>query len=146
MRYSLAKYILTISTNDSRIRDIFKELTFGGEGALVGSVTFSRQNNMWDTSGYATGGYVHSKNLSKIGTVTLSVNQLATNVGKLIAASEAFFGGDYDGFTLTLTTNEGQKVASAIDCYIQKTPDQGFESQAQNQTWTFTCGEINFSS
>lgn len=146
MRYSLAKYILTISANDPRIYDIFKELTIGGDGSLVGSVTFSRTPTMYETTSFATGGYVHNKNLSKVGTVSLSISQLAKNVGKLIAVSEAFFGGDYDGFTLTLTTNEGEKVASAIDCYIQKTPDQSFESQASQQTWSFTCGEVNFGS
>ena len=146
MRYSLAKYILTISANDVRMQDIFKELTIGGDGSLVGSVTFSRNSSLYETTGFATGGYVHNKNLSKIGTVTLSISQLAKSVGKLIAASEAFYGADYDGFTLTLTTNEGEKVASAIDCYIQKTPDQVFESQASQQSWSFTCGEINFGS
>lgn len=146
MKYSLAKYILTISANDPKIRDIFDELTFGGDGSLVGSITFSRSNNMWETTSFATGGYVHNKNLSKVGSVDLSLNQLAKGIRQLIDASEAFFGSDYEGFTLTLTTNEGQKVASAISCYITKTPNQVFENQAQSQTWSFTCGEVNFGS
>lgn len=144
MKYSLANYILSITPNDQVIRNMFGVISIGGEGSYVGSVSFSRQASTFSTESYATGAWVHNKNLSRIGNVVVQLNQLSEQVSKFILLCETFLIGDYEGFTITLSTNDGVKVASAIDAYIEKVPDQTFENSATNQSWSFTCGQVNF--
>ena len=146
MRYSLANYILSIEPNDARIRSIFGTFSIGGEGSTVGSVSFNRSTDTFSTQGFSTGGWVHNKNLSRVGTVSLQLSQLSDAVAKFIKLADTFLGGDYEGFTLTLTSNDGVKVATAVDAYIVKVPAQEFTESASNQTWDFTAGQINFGS
>lgn len=143
-RYSLANYILSIESNDPTIKNIFGTVSVGGEGNYLESMTISQTNDLWTTSGYATGAWVHTKNLSRIGTVEVSLSQLSNQISKFIKLCNTYYTGDYDGCTLTLTDNLGNLIATCVDCYIQKIPDQGFQSAAQNQSWTFTCGQITF--
>lgn len=143
-RYSLANHILSIESNDPAIRNMFNVISIGGEGSYTGSINVSQQNNLWETEGFATGGWVHNKNLSRCGTVTVNLSQLAEQVAKFIQLCNTFYSADYEGFTLTITTNEGRKIATCTDCYIQKIPDQNFSETAGRQDWTFTCGHIAF--
>lgn len=143
-RYSLANHILSIKPNDPSIASIFGTLTIGGEGSYLNSVRVRRQDDLWNTTGFATGAWVHNKNLSRIGSVEVTLNQLSDQVAKFITLCETYYTGDYDGFTLTLTKNDGSKICTAIDCYISKVPDQEFLTAAQDQTWAFTCGQITY--
>ena len=144
MKYSLANYILSIDSNDSEIKNIFGTITVGGEGDYLDSLTLSHESNIYSTTGYATGGWVHNKNLDRHGTATISINQLSDRVGRFIQLAKLAFSGDYAGFTLSLSDIDGNKIATCVDCYITKIPDQSFNPQAQNQIWTFTCGQINY--
>ena len=144
MKYSLANYILSIDSNDSEIKRIFGTISIGGEGSYLDSLSLSNNSNIFETQGYATGGYVHTKNLDRHGTATITLNQLSDKVGRFIQLAKLSLSGDYDGFTLSLTDSNGNKIATCIDCYIQKIPDQSFGSSAQTQTWVFTCGQINY--
>ena len=143
-RYSLADYILSIKPNDPQINSDFGTITIGGEGSYTDSITLSPRDNLFETTGYNTGAWVHNKNLSRVGTAVISISQLSDQVKKFIMMAETYYTGDYDGFTLTVSTNEGSQVATCIDCYIQKIPDQVFGANSANQTWTFTCGKISF--
>lgn len=143
MKYSLANYILSVTSNDSVLQQI-GPVSIGGEGKHVGSISLNRKDDMFSTDSFATGGYVHNKNLSRVGTANVQLSQLSDAVTKFILLAETFLTGDYDGFTLTLSTNDGREIATCVDCYIVKVPEQTYESSAGNQTWTFTCGEINY--
>lgn len=143
-RYCLANYILSIKPNDPGINSSFGTITVGGEGSYNDNITIRPEGQLFNTKGYPTGAWIHDKDLSRTGTVELSLNQLSDQVTKFIMMCETYYLSDYDGFTLTLATNEGTKVMTAIDCYIQKIPDQAFASQSSNQTWIFTCGKISF--
>ena len=143
-KYSLASHILSIKPNDPAINSNFGTISIGGEGSALDSIIIRPGNQLWSTQGYPTGGWVHSKNLAKNGTVELSLNQLSDQVVKLVRLCETYYTADYDGFTLTLSTNDGTKLCTCTDCYIQAIPAQEFGAQAANQTWTFTCGKITF--
>ena len=143
-KYSLATYILSVEPNDVSIKNTFGTLAIGGQGSYMDSVRVRTNNNMWDTTPYATGAWVHNKNLSRVGTLEVALNQLSDEVAKFITMCETYYTGDYDGFTLTISRNDGVKVCTCVDCYIAKIPDQEFTAQAANQTWTFTCGQITF--
>lgn len=142
-RYSLANHILSIKPNDGGI-STFGTIEVGGEGSYLDSVSISTPTNLWNTQGFATGGWIHDKNLSRIGTVDITLNQLSDQVKKFITMCENYYGGDYNGFTITLSKNDGSKIASCIDCYISKIPDQSYGQSSANQTWTFTCGQITY--
>lgn len=143
-KYSLANYILSVDPNDSSIKSMFGTISIGGEGNAIGSISLSVSSSMWSTEGYATGAWIHNKNLDKHGSVTISINQLSDKVVKLIQLVKLYYGKDYDGFTLAVSDINGNKVASCIDCYIEKIPEQSFGTTASDQRWTFTCGQINF--
>lgn len=142
MKYSLANHVLSIEPVDASIRDMFGTISVGGEGSYLDSITISITPSLWDTTGYATGGWVHNKNLSRVGTATISLNQMSDQVSVLKRLCNMFYSADYEGFTLTVTNNEGTKLATCTDCYIQKIPDQQFQASAQTQSWVFTCGKI----
>lgn len=144
MKYSLANYILSIEPNDEIIKTYFGAISIGGEGSAVGSISMNIANEQFTTKGYATGGWAHDKNLDRHGTATLTLNQLSDAVAKFIKLAKLFYTGDYDGFTLSLSDINGQKIASGIDCYISKIPEQEFGKESADQQWTFTCGQINF--
>ncbi len=143
-RYSLANYILSIDCNSDEIKNMFGTISIGGEGSYTDSITIGGLPNLWDTTGFSTGAWVHNKNLSKTGTATVSISQLSDKVKKFIKMCNVYYSGDYDGLTLSLSDTQGNKVCSCIDCYIQKIPDQAFGNTAANQSWIFTCGQINF--
>ena len=86
----------------------------------------------------------YNKNLSKVGTASVSLSQLSDQVAKFIQFAKLFYSGDYDGFTISLTANDGTPVAYCHDCYFTKIPDQSFGENAAMQTWTLTCGEVDF--
>ena len=145
MRYSLSRYILTIAI-PAKLGFGSKTLSVGGEASYLDSITISFNNALWSTTGDATGSWVHTKNLDRTGTVTVSLSQLANNVSQFKTLCSTYFNAesDYDGLTLTLKDIDGNEIASCEDCYITKIPDQGFQSTAQQQSWTFTCGKITF--
>lgn len=146
MKYSLANYILSVEPNDSQIKDMFGgTIAIGGEGSYLGSISLSLANPQWSTTGYATGAWIHSKNLDRHGTVTVTLSQLSDPVSRFIQVCARNYGNDYDGFTLSLSDISGKRIATCVDCYITQIPDQTFADTAGTQSWSFTCGQINYS-
>lgn len=141
--YNLSNYILSVKPNDPVLLEMFGVFSIGGEGSTVNSISASRSTNMFSVSGYATGGYVISKSLDRTGSISVSLSQLATNVGRFIKLMKAYQGGDYEGFTLTLSDLTGKKVVTGIDCFLN-IPEQSFGQSASDQTWSFVCGQVNF--
>ena len=144
MKYQLSNYILNIKCNDNALNDIFGVISIGGEGSATDSISVSHSDTLFTTTGYATGGWVHDKNLSKVGTAEITLNQLSAAVARFIQLCNLYFGSDYDGLTISVTDIEGREVATCIDCYPTKIPTQQFGKTATDQTWSFTCGKITF--
>ena len=142
-RYSLANYILTLRPNDTTLRN-FGSVVVGGEGNYTDSISVSLDNNTFSTTGFATGAWVHNKSLSKTGTATISLSQVSDQVAKFIQFAKLFYSGDYEGFTISVTTNDGTPVVYCYDCYFKKIPDQSFGENAATQSWVLTCGEVDF--
>lgn len=144
MKYSLSNYILSIDSNDDTIKRIFGTISVGGEGNYLDSISLSQSEDIFTTTGYATGGWIHNKSLDRHGIASLTLNQLSDKVARFIQLAKLSLSGDYEGFTLSLSDSDGNKIATCVDCYIVKIPDQVFGAQAQTQTWQFTCGQINY--
>lgn len=144
-RYSLANHILSIVPDDPQLRTDFGTITIGGQGSYLDSITIELDNDLWSTSSYNTGAWIHNKNLSRTGSATVSISQLSDEVYILMRLSNKYYEDEYNGFTITLSDQEGTLIATCVDCYIQKIPNQQFQNEAQNQDWAFTCGQITFS-
>lgn len=150
-RYSLSKYTVTITTDDEAVNNLLigsntKVLTIGGNGSYTENITVSLANNLYNTSGYATGGYVHDKNLSRVGTVAISLSQLSAEVQKFINLCNHLIDPNNEEIELTITVYEAGKapVAKCTGCVPSKIPDQSFGATATNQTWVFNAGIIEF--
>lgn len=160
-RYSLADYIVTIKlpganslpTEYANLAN--KEIKIGGPGESIGSVgsfvgqiSISRQSNQWDTVGDNTGSWVHNQNLSKVGTVDIQINQVSDNVIRLIQLCNIYNTTSIrEGLTITVTPAANDSVttyANCVDCYPTKISNQVFGNSATNQTWSFTCGMVDF--
>lgn len=150
MKYSLANYIVTISSTDSNIQGIIGQLSIGGglsdetQGEALGSISIERDEALYSVDNYATGGYVFNKNLSRTGTVELSLNQLSDKIGPLKNLCIYLETHETDGLTITVMDSGVNKVAECIDCYPEKLPAQEFKDTAQEQTWKFLVGQVNF--
>lgn len=142
MRYSLADYILSIKPNDSEIAAMFGTISIGGEGNYLDSITIDTNSALWSVQGFATGGWVHNKNLDRSGSATLSLSQLSDAIAKLKKLCLISYVGDYDGFTLTLSNTKGELVATCIDAQISKIPAQDYSETAAMQSWSFVCGKV----
>lgn len=152
-RYSLANYTLGIklpSDFASRIGLTDNEnLIVGGEGSYLDSFSVEMDTEMYKTKGDATGSWVHDRNLSKVGKVTISLHQLSNKISKFIKISNLYYSANesYEGFELTLYSNDNQTntILNCKDCYFQKIPNQEFGQESGNQSWVITCGAITFS-
>lgn len=152
MRYSLADYTLSITVPQALLSSI-GNFSIGGEGNAVpsphDSISVEIRPEQWTTESFATGAYVHNKNLARTGTVRISISQLSQHIEKFKNFANVMYSGDYNGATLSLSQNaaankKSGEVMKAVDCYITKIPAQEFGESAGKQTWEFTCGEITF--
>lgn len=145
MKYSLADYIVSIEPNDSSIRNALGNITIGRDGLANGveQASISYKDSLFDTQSYATGAWVHNKNLSRVGTITISLCQVDTITDRLTKLCKMYYSiSDYSGVTINVSKRDGTKVASCVDCYPVKISDRQFQENAQNNEWQFTCGQI----
>lgn len=147
MVYSLADYQLSIACNDSALSAILgNNFAIGGDGEAnaLDTISVSYTNNLWDTETYATGSWVHNKNLSKAGIITINLNMLSEFTVILTRLCKQYYGRTFrKGLTLTITDRNGALVSKGTDCYPVKIPDLSLQSTAQMNEWQFTCGEID---
>ena len=160
-RYSLADYIVTIKLPGADSLPIDyqnlanKEIKIGGPGesaggigSFLGQISISRSNDQWSTESDNTGSWVHNQNLSKVGTVELNIRQVSDNVIRLIQLCNIYNSTRVKGgltITVTPAANDATTTyAECVDYYPVKIPDQDFGATAAEQSWSFTCGMVNF--
>lgn len=146
MRYSLANYILSVASDDAKITKLFENVQIGGDGNALSSITIQTTDALWETESFATGAYVHNKNLSRVGTCEISISQLTDAVAKFKTFVNYFYteNGSDASITLTLNDSNNNPVATCKDCYPTQIPAQEFTAKAVEQRWQFTCGSITF--
>lgn len=160
-RYALTDYILSIQV-PTELQNFFlgenqttnnkaNVISIGGEGSYVGQISIGSQTEaQWITEGDATGSWVHSKSLNRVGTISVQINQVSDNVRKLIRLFQTYYSADaqVEGLTITISksngTNNPTEVCEGTDCYLANRPEIAFGDTAQAQTWSFTCGKITF--
>lgn len=146
-RYSLADYSITVKLPSNLAAEFGVEtISVGGENSYTSSISVAMNSSLWSTSGDNTGSFVHTKNLDRTGTCSVSLNQMSTQVAKFIRLCNIFYRTteEYDGLTITVNSSQNIPVCICDDCYINKIPDQSFGNTPSDQTWQFTCGRITF--
>ena len=97
-QYSLADYQLIIVIDPTvaqalNLRDengnLLSNFSIGGpgengEGSFVGQILVSRNQELFTTTGDATGSWVHDKNLNRTGTITVEITQISDQVVQLV--------------------------------------------------------------
>jgi len=160
-QYSLADYQLTIGLSEEIARslgltdaygNVLTNFSIGGpgedkEGSFVGQITVSRAQDLFTTTGDATGSWVHDKNLNRTGTITIDITQISEDIITLVQLCQIFESVQTNMPGLELTINSvvsstSTTMVSGKDCYIQKLPDITYAEQAGRLTWSFTCGQI----
>lgn len=146
MRYSLANYYVSFTHTATDLTDLFDSVSIGGEYDTLSSIDIAYASNLWTTTGYATGAWVHAMNLDRHGTITITLSIISDNIDKFIKFCNLFYlnGAAYEGLTMTVTNTVSDVVLTATDCYIQKIPNLQLSATPGNQQWVFTCGKIDF--
>jgi len=146
MTYALSDYQLTIDCNDPEMKRAIGSITIGGDGEqnALDTISVTYKDNLWETESYATGAWVHNKNLSRVGTIKLNLNMLSDYTGQLTTLTKYYYNAkSYKALTLTVTDRAGNNtMAYATDCFPEKLPDLSLQASAQMNEWTFTCGQI----
>lgn len=159
--YSLADYQLTIGLGDSiasllGLRDSYGNLLTNfsiggpgenGEGSFVGQITVNRAQDLFTTTGDATGSWVHDKNLNRTGTITIDITQISDDIITLVQLCQIFESvqSNMPGLELTINSvasSAGTTMVTGRDCYISKLPELTLADSAGKLTWSFTCGQI----
>lgn len=147
MKYSLSKYILTVSIGPT-VSSLFgaKSISVGGVGSYTDSITIEQTNDQWSLQGDATGGYVFNKSNDRTGTATVSLSQLSEKVAQFKTLCNVYYTSEEidEGLTLELRSLDGVVVATCDDCLVKKIPAQAFASEADKQSWEFLCGKVTF--
>lgn len=146
MKYSLADYVLSIQPNDSTLRRMFGNIVIGGDGEnnAYDQIDIALNDNLWDTTSFATGAWIHNKNLSRVGTVSINLSMLSTYTNTLTQLCKQYYSmNNYAGVTIVVSDRVGNQVAACTDCFPQKLPDTNLRATAEMNTWVFTCGQID---
>ena len=160
-QYSLADHQLTIGIPERIARQLGLRDSFGnlltnftiggpgenGEGSFVGQIAAERSEELFKTTGDATGSWVHDKNLNRTGTITLEITQISDDVVTLVQLCQIYesLQTNMPGLELTISsvaTGTSTTMVTGRDCYIQKLANLTLASEAQRLTWVFTCGQV----
>ena len=148
-RYTLANYTLTITPSaELKAAGFSDTISVGGEGDYIGTITAGNgQSNVWSTTGYATGAWIHTKNLNRTGSISVTVSQLADQVIYFIRLVNTYFtAANVGGLTMTISdaSNNDRAVVEAIDCFPTSIPDISYAASAGSLNFEFTCGRLTF--
>ena len=159
--YSLADYQLTIGLSNSvasllglrdRDNNLLTNFSIGGpgengEGSFVGQIVVNRAQDLFTTTGDATGSWVHDKNLNRTGTITVEITQISDDIVTLVQLCQIFesIQSSMPGLELTINSaasSTAKTMVTGRDAYIQKLPDITLGESAGKLSWVFTCGQV----
>lgn len=149
MKYDLTQYSLSIVPDDPALSQLVSVIggmvVTSANGNGVDKIDVSYSTDQWSTKGYANGAWEHNKSYNRTGTASVSLSQLSEAIARFSKFCNLWYSGNYNGLTLTVTNNmTGASVCICHDCYITRIPSQDFGESAATQTWSFTCGLIDF--
>lgn len=156
--YSLTHFIVNISLPES-MRELLtskqkESLTIGGSGSFIESITIRTTTDNWQVKGDATGSYIHTFNADRTGEVELSISQVATQSKLFSKLMNIYFSkiDEKDGYRKleafpliqVQDIKTGEIVAECKDAFIKKPAEKKYSSEAQNDTWIFAAGVVEY--
>lgn len=145
-RYSLAYVTVTLSRNNTEVA------RFGGQGAMIGSISVERSNDRFSLDADATGGVVVNETLDKSGTVTINIKQFASLVSTLTNLFNKYDTNDSSGYgpnssnggALDIVISYNSKlVAQAKGCFLNM-PELTFEEESGDRDFSFISCEVDY--
>lgn len=139
-RYSLSEVIVSFTSSNSGDDFTF---SLGGVGTFFGGVTIAWDTPLWSKEMDATGAGVLSRSYDMSGTVTLTINQMSTDVeifNSLIMAYMKDPNGIEKPPMLDITiqrVGEGSPMVKASMCVLEKNPDLGYAEAAATREYGF---------
>lgn len=135
--FSLASVTLTINNEN------FGNVTIGGGGKLLGSVSYSFRNNLFDVTSTADGGAAVSFNKSLAGDVSLSLRQTAEKIDELSEfIKKCRTEPEKAEATITCRDGSGNINFVANGCFPNKIPENTMGETPGDRTFGFVCCEI----
>lgn len=159
-QYSLADYQLVIGwkaiAEKLNLRDregnLLTNFVIGGpgedgQGSFVGQIVVNRTQDLFTTTGDATGSWVHDKNLNKTGTITVDITQISDDIITLVQLCQIFesIQSNVPGLELSInsvSSGVSTTMVTGKDCLIQKLPELPLAETAGRLSWVFTCGQV----
>lgn len=123
----------------------YEQITIGGNGSMVGSVSMSRSNAAFGVTGYADGSYAASYTKNRTGSVSIQLSQASSLVARLtkfVNWCEANY--NLAESTITVLDSMGNIQGYASGVYPDKLPDNTVGESVQNRTFEFSAGVISF--
>ena len=136
---SLASFNLTL--NNPNRGDLIQ---IGGGGKLIGSVTYSYQQDMFGMTATADGGVVATHNASKFATVSITFTQTSPDIDTLqnyiLWCSD---NPDLAGAAgITAKDASGVFAFKATGCIPQRIPDNEMSDSATTRQFVFLCASL----
>jgi len=149
--YSLLDYSISITKNDSvSANTTIPDITFGGYGNYLGSITVSRDiehvTKTVDASGAGVFNFVNDKS----GSISIEISQVSNEIAELIEVINGYVSSEtytyknriYD-ITISRTGDSDFSITGTY-CMIAGVPEMRFNRDVSTYTWKFICMEIDY--
>lgn len=123
----------------------YEQIVVGGNGQLVGSVGMQRSKGAFSMQGSADGGYAASYSKDKTGSVTISISQASSLIGRLtkfVNWCEA--NPNLAESSISITDSLGNIVGYAVGVLPDKIPDNQVGDSVGSRTFNFLAGKVEF--
>lgn len=118
-------------------------ITIGGAGKLVGSVSYSFNDDNFSMSSTPDGGYVASFNGSKAGTISIAFRQTSSHIAELTEfVSWCKSNPALANSKITISDTLGNIACIANGVFPVKQPDNSVSATVGDRTFDFVAGEI----
>lgn len=135
--FSLTTVTVVIENN------MLGNITIGGAGKLLGTVSYSYDNDIFGMDSTPDGGYVSNFNASKAGKISVTFKQTSSHIAELTEYYNKCRDNPEQAMaTLRITDSLGNIAATANGVFPVKIPDNSVADTAGNRTFEFVAGEI----
>lgn len=136
---SLSKVIVTINNGSDRL------IIGGGNGSsgLLDTVSYNYDNDAYSGTSTADGGYAVSHNISRAGSVNITLKQTSPYIADLTSLFNKLLDNPASAeSTMTITDNLGNIDCVANSLFPAKLPGNTNNGSVQTRSFDFISGEI----
>lgn len=132
------------SVNATIENEYFGQITIGGGGKLLGTISYDYDNSLFDITSTADGGAAVSFNKSLAGKVSISFRQTAPKIDELTDfIMKCRTEPEKAESTITCRDNSGNINFYATGVFPTRIPSNSMGERIGDRTFDFGCCEIN---